>query len=108
MTKYIITAIITILCVYIVVTQISYNKLKREIETLKLNDVSVSDSLSKENTILLYRIETLEDSVAVFQYKIDSLKQIKKTIIISKPFEESKNLSDGVEKLKRNLQCEKY
>jgi hypothetical protein len=106
MKKYIIITLVTILCIITIVNQVRYSKLKNEYLTLQLNNKQISDSLIDVNKQLNHKITELESTVDVYTDTIDSLKNIKKTIVIHK-FKESANLSEGVKLLKKNLQCEK-
>ena len=106
--KYIIVILVVLFCVIITINQIRYDRLKKEFNSLKLSYPVENDSLKTQNILLSAKIITLEDSMKLFSRQIDSLKVVKKTIIINRTFEESKNLSEGVNKLKQYLQCEKY
>ena len=107
MKNYIIIAIIAVLCIFCIANQVRYSKLQREYLTLQLNQSKDSDSLKFINKQLNNKIYFLENQIQSYSNKIDSLKKVKRSIVIKYEFTESSSLSEGVTILKNNLQCEK-
>ena len=107
MKNYIIIAIVAVLCIFCITNQVRYSKLQREYLTLQLNQPKDSDSLKFINKQLNNKIYFLENQIQSYSNKIDSLKKVKRSVVVKYEFTESSSLSEGVMILKNNLQCEK-
>lgn len=106
--NYIIIGLISILIVFGIAVSIKCASLEKENIKLKLEQVSIIDSIKIENEILEKDIELLKKQITFNENTIDSLKMIKQKVIVEYKYIESKDLSEGVEILKNNLRCERY
>lgn len=83
-------------------------RLEQENQRLKIDQMSISDSIKIENKMLNNTIIKLNEDLEYYKFKVDSLNKIKQQIIVKKEYIVSEDLIDGVVKLKENLKCEKY
>ena len=89
---------------YGVVTQIQYNSLKQDYNELKFQKENTIDSLKRDNVKRLESIAELESEISILNNKIDSMYNVKQTVIQMKnEFTVSQNISEGANLLKRNL-----
>lgn len=86
---------------------IKCSKLERENVKLKTEQNSLVDSIKMENKLLKENINLLNYDLQQSKYKIDSLNEVKQTIIVKKEYIISENLTEGVKTLKENLKWEK-
>lgn len=106
--KYIIIGLFSVLIVFGISISVKCAKLEKENIKLKLEYVSMIDSIKTENEILEKDIKLLQTKLINNDYKIDSLKKIKQQVMVEYKYIVSKDLFDGVKTLKNNLKCEKY
>ena len=107
MKKIIIIGMFSILIVLLISISIKCSKLEQENINLKEN-CSIIDTIKIENESLNKKILFLENDLLVCKHRIDSLKAIKQKVVIETEYVISENLIEGVQKLKENLQWEKY
>lgn len=89
---------------YGVVTQIQYNSLKQDYNELKFQKENTIDSLKRDNVKRLESIAELESEISILNNKIDSMYNVKQTVIQMKnEFTVSQNISEGANLLKQNL-----
>lgn len=86
---------------------IKCSKLERENIKLKTEQCSLIDSIKMENKLLKEDINLLNYDLQQSKHKIDSLNEVKQTIIVKKEYIISENLTEGVKTLKENLRWEK-
>lgn len=86
---------------------IKCSKLERENIKLKTEQGSLIDSIKMENKLLKEDINLLNYDLQQSKHKIDSLNEVKQTIIVKKEYIISENLTEGVKTLKENLRWEK-
>ena len=108
MKNYIIIGLVSILVVFGIAVSIKCSNLEKENVKLKLEQMSIIDSIKIENEILEKDIKLLEKQIKSNENTIDSLNAIKQKVIIEYKYIVSKDLSEGVEILKNNLRCERY
>jgi hypothetical protein len=106
--NYIIIGLISILMVFGIMISIKCASLEKENIKLKLEQVSIIDSIKIENEILEKDIDLLKKEITSNENTIDSLKAIKQKVIVEYKYVVSKDLSEGVEILKNNIRCERY
>lgn len=106
--NYIIIGLVSILIAFSISLSIKCSKLEKENTTLKIENRTLLDSIKIENEILNKKIILLSDDLKYYQYKVDSLKDIKQKVIVRTEYIVSDNIIDGVQLLKENLKCEKY
>ena len=106
--NYILIGLFSILIGFGVILSIRCSKLEKENIKLKLENVTTIDSIKRENEILEKDIKTLSEQIIEYEYKLDSLKKLKQSVIIKYKYVISENLTEGVVILKDNLRCEKY
>lgn len=82
---------------------IKCSKLERENIKLKTEQCSLIDSIKMENKLLKEDINLLNYDLQQSKHKIDSLNEVKQTIIVKKEYIISENLTEGVKTLKENL-----
>ena len=104
----ILIGLVSILIGFGIVVSIKCSKLEKENIKLKLENVTTIDSIKIENEILEKDIKTLSEQIIEYEYKLDSLKKLKQSVIIKYKYVISENLTEGVVILKDNLRCEKY
>lgn len=93
-----------ILLLYIIISQIRYDKLKRQFNDYKINYSEQVDSLKYANQQYLQKINEYELDIIDLKNDVDSLEQLKRKVIIKKDnVIVSETISDGVEQLKDNL-----
>lgn len=107
--NYIIVGLISVLIVFGVVLSVKCKRLEQENLQLKVNTTNIIDSIKTEKKILEEEIQILSDEIIVYEHKLDSLKHVKQQVVVKYKTQHvvSKDLSDGVKKLKENLRCEK-
>ena len=94
-----------IILAWLIISQVRCNKLQKELNKEKINNLELVDSLTYINKIHLKNIEKLNSEISDLKYSIDSLEQIKNKIVYKKDgVIVSKDVSSGVEQLKHNLQ----
>lgn len=101
--NYIIGGLISILVVFGIFMSIKCSKLERENIKLKTEQGSLIDSIKMENKLLKEDINLLNYDLQQSKHKIDSLNEVKQTIIVKKEYIISENLTEGVKTLKENL-----
>lgn len=106
--NYIIIGLIAILIVFGIILSVRCSKLEEENIKLKIEYNDVINSIKLENKTLETNILFLEDSLIKYEHKIDSLKKVKQKVIVKYKYVVSKDLTEGVGKLKENLKCETY
>lgn len=104
---YIIGFLFSILVVFGILLSIKCSKLERENIKLKTEQNSLVDSIKMENKLLKENINLLNYDLQQSKHKIDSLNEVKQTIIVKKEYIVSENLTEGVKTLKENLKWEK-
>lgn len=105
--NYIIIGLILILIVFGISVSIKCSRLEKENIKLKTEQSTIIDSINIENDLLNKKILLLSDDIEYYQYKIDSLKQIKQRVIVKTKYVVSENLTESVNRLKENLKWEK-
>lgn len=105
--NYIIGGLISILVIFGIFMSIKCSKLERENIKLKTEQGSLIDSIKMENKLLKEDINLLNYDLQQSKHKIDSLNEVKQTIIVKKEYIISENLTEGVKTLKENLRWEK-
>lgn len=105
--NYIIGGLISILVVFGVIVSIKCSKLEKENIKLKIEQITIIDSIKVENDLLNKEILLLSEDLDYYKFKVDSLKQIKQRVIIKTEYVVSENLTEGVKILKENLKWEK-
>ena len=94
-----------ILLLLLVVGNLRYNKVVKELNKLKLENTVKVDSLVYVNKEYEKQISVYKLQVETLEEEIDSLNKIKSKIITQKDkVVVSKSASEGVEQLKRNLE----
>lgn len=107
MVTYIIGFLFSILVVFGILLSIKCSKLERENIKLKTEQNSLVDSIKMENKLLKENINLLNYDLQQSKHRIDSLNEVKQTIIVKKEYIVSENLTEGVKTLKENLKWEK-
>lgn len=105
--NYIILGIVSILIVFGIVMSIKCSKLEKENIKLKVEHTTILDSIKIENEALNKEILLLNDNLANYEHKIDSLKQVKQRVIVQKEYIISDNITESVSLLKENIKCER-
>lgn len=94
-----------ILIAWIVVSQIKCNKLQKEINHIRIENLEQVDSLTYINKEHLKRIDLYELEISELKSEIDSLEQVRSTIIVKRDVVVvSKSVSEASETLKHNLE----
>ena len=106
--NYIIIGLISILIVFGIMISIKCASLEKENIKLKLEQISIIDSIKIENEILEKDIDLLKKEITSNENTIDSLKAIKQKVIGEYKYVVSKDITEGVATLKNNLKCRKY
>ena len=106
--NYIIVGFISILIVFGIIISIKCANLEKENVKLKLEQISIIDSVKTENEILEKNIKLLEKQIVKYEQKVDSLECVKQKIIVKREYIVSKDIIEGVKLLKKNLECERY
>ena len=101
--KYIIGLLFFILIAFSVRLSIKCSKLETENFKLKSNTDFIIDSLNVENKILEDEIIILCEDLEYYKYKVDSLKKIKRKVIVKTEYVVSENLTESLQILKDNL-----
>ena len=97
-------AIALILFIWIISSQIKCNRLKKEINQIKIQNLEKVDSLNFINNQHLKRINTYELEISKLNSEIDSLQKVKNKIIIKKDEVLVANgVSDAANNIKKNL-----
>ena len=104
--NYIISILTFIIIVFAIFSSIKYNKIEREYLDLKMQQETENNFLQRQNDSLLLEINQLYETIQISNHKIDSLKTLKRQIIIEKEFVVSENINESVFLLKENLRCE--
>lgn len=94
-----------LLLILLIVGNLRYNKVVKELNKLKLENTVKVDSLVYVNQEYEKQISVYKLQVETLEEEIDSLNKIKSKIITQKDkVVVSKSASEGVEQLKRNLE----
>lgn len=94
-----------ILLLLLIVGNLRYNRVVKELNKLKLENTVKVDSLVYVNQEYEKQINVYKLQVETLEEEIDSLKKIKSKIITQKDkVVVSKSASEGVEQLKQNLE----
>lgn len=84
------------------------SKLERENTRLRLEQSDIVDSIKTENESLNLEILYLFDELDYYKFQVDSLKHIKREIIIKSEYIVSEDITESVKLLKENLKWERY
>ena len=105
--EYLILTLVFILFIFGIIVSIKCSKLEKENIKLKIEQITIIDSIKVENDLLNKEILLLSDDLDYYKFKVDSLKQIKQRVIIKTEYVVSENLTESVKILKENLKWEK-
>lgn len=83
-----------------------YYKINKEYNSYKQKIELQADSLIHLNDSIKCELDSILNSYDSLQFKVDSLNHVKQQMIIKKEsYKINDNILDGVEILKRNLEC---
>lgn len=100
---YILGIIILVLFTCCIFFYYNYSELKQDMILMQQQETYLVDSLKFTNEFLSKEIDNLQLQIKDCEYQIDSLKKVKKAIIIKYSFKESNSITEGVSQLKDNL-----
>lgn len=104
--KYIYLTIFILLFGFCIFRTFSYYKINKEYNSYKERIELITDSLEYINNSIRIKLDSTLNVCDELSFKIDSLNDVKQQIIIKKEsYKINDNILDGVEILKKNLEC---